>query len=676
MAEIDVGGAILEVPDEANDEQIQTIITNFRNSSDFDKLIDKKAGTPSRVRLLVGSAPERDKLPNLKQFYPDAVPYGNDNFVFTNPETGQPTLYNPEGLDFGDVPAVAREAAQAVGAGLGAVAGGVTGLAGGAAAPVTVPLATATGAGLGSVTAGTLFDIAVNNMAGRIDTRNFGELTVDQALDFGAAAIGQRGGELFGEGVKRVMGGARNAVQDLVDAYRRLGIDAPAGAVSGSKSLQTIEKALETSPASADIMQKRAEQILSQTKDAADNLANQFGRVQTKQGAGQSIKEAARAAAERFGFQQERIYEEAFDLVGRDTPVSVDSVTMLRVQMEQELSRASQSLSKSLEPAINTLKALEADAKAGGGIPFDALRQVRTNIGRDLDAPMLAGATSSQNTAMKRIYGALTEDMSAAAQRAGPDAAKKLATADRYTRMFMNTSAKTLEKIDKFEADDRAFEFALTSARDGGGALARLRRNFTPEEWDTVAGTVLGRMGLARPGAQDAAGEVFSVNTFLTNWNRLSPEAKKALFGGKRYADLAPALDDLTKVVGSLKEVEKLTNTSNTARTMGTIMTIQTLAGGLGGLAIGGEDAGSVGTGILATIVAPRIAAKLITNPSFVKWLTTPVTSPTGVSAHLGKLVAIGEAEPQIREEIEQYVQALRSIPSPTAKPSAGTAPE
>ncbi|MCH8917399.1 MAG: hypothetical protein IIC52_05025 [Proteobacteria bacterium] len=64
--------------------------------------------------------------------------------------------------------------------------------------------------------------------------------------------------------------------------------------------------------------------------------------------------------------------------------------------------------------------------------------------------------------------------------------------------------------------------------------------------------------------------------------------------------------------------------------------------------------------------MAPRYAAKLITSPSFVKWLTTPLTNPNGISAHLGRLVAIAVAEPELSEAIEAYTEALRSAPAGT----------
>ncbi len=68
--------------------------------------------------------------------------------------------------------------------------------------------------------------------------------------------------------------------------------------------------------------------------------------------------------------------------------------------------------------------------------------------------------------------------------------------------------------------------------------------------------------------------------------------------------------------------------------------------------------------GAVGAIVAPRLAAKLITSPAFVKWLTTPITSSTGISAHIGRLAGIAVAEPELREAIEQYTAALRSVPA------------
>lgn len=653
---IGVGGAILELPDAATDKDIAAAIKDFRTTPEFDSLIDKNSGAPARVRALVGASPDADKLGTLQATYPDAQPHGEDNFVFTEPVTGKLTLYNPTGIDLGDVASIGREVVQTVAATAGAVAGSVVPGAG-----------TMAGAGLGNVAGGALVDL-ITSQTGRVATRTGLEVAKDTGIDFAIGAIGQKVGDLLALGGKRIFGGARDAASKfLVDAFESLGIKTPAGAVSGSRAIGTLEHTLENSPASSAIMQRQAEQVLSETKAAADTLAAKFGPALTKQGAGAEIKEAAANVAARFNEGQAKAYQEAFDKIGADSLVTVQWSSILREEMENELARAPAALAKALTPAINMLKAIERDA-GEAGINFGALREVRTMIGRDLDAPMLSGSTGAQNAAMKRIYGALTQDLSAAATAAGGDAVAALKAADRYTRIYMNEVAKTMQKIANFEAEERAFEFAMSSAKDGGSALAKLRRHFEPEEWDTVAGTVLGRMGLARAGSQDATQEVFSPNTFLTNWSRLAPEAKEALFGGARYKELAPELDKLVKVVSSIKDMEKLTNTSNTARNMIAWSTITTLGGALGYGA--GGDMQSAAGGIVTTIVAPRVAAKLITSPAFVKWMTTPVTNPNGISAHLGRLVAIGEAQPEIKDEIDQYIRALRSIPSPQTRPA------
>jgi hypothetical protein len=668
-----IGDATISLPGDLDDEQRKKAIGNFLTSPEFEPHIDMQTGAPARVRMLVGSSPEGDRLANIKRFYPDAIPYRDGNFLFTDPGTGKPTLYNPPGFDVvGDTASVAREATQAVFSAGGTVAGTAFGVVRGAPAGPPGMLVEGqrlgmVGAGMGSAFGGELFDLIMNNVEGRIDTRSPVKRTLDAGTEFFAAASGQRVGEMANAGIGKIVSGpGKQAAAKMVAAFRRLKITPPAGAVSGSRTIGTMEKSLEGSPFAADIMQEQAERVLSETKRAASKIVNEIGTPRTSQGAGGVIRKAAEGAAERFGFSQEKAYSAAFDLIGPETLVPLQSVSTLRKTIESELARAPKSLSSALSKAARQLAALEDDAGADG-IAFSALRQVRTAIGRNLDNPVLSGSTGAENAAMKRIYGALTEDMSEAAKSVSSEAAKKLQVADRFTRMWMRTASMTMNKIGRMDADEQAFKYALSAVRDGGTTLTRMRRHFTPEEWDVVAASVLNKMGQATPGAQNAAGDAFSVNTFMTNWSRMAPEAKKALFGGKRYESLAPELDTLVEVMGSLKSVEKLANSSNTGRTMITWMTIQALGGGLAGMAVGG-DVESGAAGAAATIFAPRAAAKLITSPSFVKWLTTPVVSTGGIPAHLGRLAGIAKAEPELREEIDQFVSALRSAPETPAE--------
>ena len=645
----------IELPSNLSDADRAKAINAYLQSDAAKEFIDQDSGAPAFVREQVGNAPTEDRLANIRRFYPDAAPYDDDNFIYTNPDTGRLTLYNDRGLSVGDVASLTREAFVATGGTFGAILGVPAG-----------PPGIAVGAGSGATVAGELYDTYSNVFLNRVDTRSVLDRSVDAGTEFFLSAVGQRGGELLTEGTKRVLGGGTQKAKQLAAKFRSLRIDPPTGAVSSSNTVATLEQALGASPFSSDVVQKQATRVLEQITQAAKNTVAKIGTPVSKAEAGSVIRTAASNAAGRFKATQNAAYEKAFDLIGKDAPVALDAVRALRESLENQLNEAPGSLQRSLGQAINTLKTIEMDATesaVSGTIPFSALRQIRTAIGKDLDEPLLAGSTGSQNAAMRQVYGALTEDMSAVAKLAGPEARKALEVADRYTRAWMNTAGVTLNKIGKFDTDEQAYNFAMSRLGDGGTNLQRLRNQFEPEEWDTVAASVLEKIGLARPGAQDATGEVFSVNTFFTNWSKMSAEAKNALFGGKRYAEMREGLDTLVDVASSLKGVEKLANTSNTGRVLITYLTLTGAGTGLAEMGTG-QGAGAL-SAFLVGGLGSRYSAKLITSPKFINWLTTPVTNPNGIGPHFGRLTAIAAEDPALKEPIAAFLRTFEGAPQP-----------
>src|SRR5262245_36473335 len=114
-----------EFPDAATAEQIQKVLNTQYQGIPFEKGLDKRSGANASARRDVGGAiTPMDKLATLRRYYPDAQPYGDDNFVFTDPSTGRPTLYNPPGLDPGDIPSLTPEAFEFTGGTVGALAAG------------------------------------------------------------------------------------------------------------------------------------------------------------------------------------------------------------------------------------------------------------------------------------------------------------------------------------------------------------------------------------------------------------------------------------------------------------------------------------------------------------------------------------------------------------------------
>lgn len=143
----------------------------------IEQTIDRRSGAPAQVRLAVGSAPtEQDRLSTLQRYYPDAQPYQGSNFLFNDPETKRPTLYNRKGLDFGDMASIAPEVGEMAGGTLGAALAALQSApTGGATAPYAIPA----GMGLGAA-AGRESTIALARaLLGTQDTRSMGQRVTD-----------------------------------------------------------------------------------------------------------------------------------------------------------------------------------------------------------------------------------------------------------------------------------------------------------------------------------------------------------------------------------------------------------------------------------------------------------------------------------------------------------------
>ena len=95
---------------------------------------------------------------------------------------------------------------------------------------------------------------------------------------------------------------------------------------------------------------------------------------------------------------------------------------------------------------------------------------------------------------------------------------------------------------------------------------------------------------------------------------------------------------------------------------------------GAGERVITGE-LGAAAAIVTGSVLAPVGAAKLMTNPGFIKWLATPATEISkDVAAHMGRLAALSAAEPEIQEELRQYYSAIRSYTGYNEPANEGTA--
>lgn len=228
---------------------------------------------------------------------------------------------------------------------------------------------------------------------------------------------------------------------------------------------------------------------------------------------------------------------------------------------------------------------------------------------------------------IERVQGGITRDMigllernAAAYQQAGQTetaaSIERAITAFRRADQFTALSVQRLEAIERFfNAPDATTLYRNVSqaalGRDRGNieALRTLRRTLREDELSTLASGVIRQLGepvgLAR-GATERLG--FSVSSFMTRWNNMSPEAKGLLFRGPHRA----ALDDLVRVNRRLANVEAWTNTSrsgNAAVNVGSVM-----AGG-GAYAAGGLET------LLGSLAAGGTASLVMGSETYARWM-------------------------------------------------------
>jgi hypothetical protein len=635
---------------------------------------DNNTGAPANVRAAVGAAQTpQDRLATIRRFYPDARPEGTDNFIFTDPRTQRPTLYNPRGLDLGDFASVAPEIGEAVG---GAIGGALAAPVAVGGAPVTGGasfLAVPAGVGLGAAAGREIATLSANAFGGTADTRDPTRRVTDAATTAGVNALA---GPLIDRAVAgarwalgpvtRVIGGRGRAT---LDDFVQTGVRPSAGDVTGNPLTQTAQVASGNTLGGARRYGAFMEGQADDLGRAVGETAEGIGVPTTPQNAGAAIREGAGRAVERFTARQSDLYDQAFALVGEQSRVAFPQVQALRARIAAEIAQAPTSAGRRLQPVLQRIDDLLADA-GPGGMAFGAMRRERTALGRRNGAPQVSAAPAESETRpyFEGLYRALTEDMTAHAAAQGDDAARALALADRYTRFNRTINLPMLERIQKQGTDQQVYNLMFPErGRPDAQTLNRVLRNMGEEERRTVAATVLDRMGLPNPGAQ--ATEDFSAATFLTNWNRLVRDgrgAREVLFG-TQDAELGRQLDRLVRVASAMRDTARYTNWSGTARIGGAIG-----AAGYIGSELADGDFGGAAQAVGLTLVAPAVAARLLTSPQFVGWLagTAPAIAQGAVTPAVTRSLArVSAANPTIRDAIAEYEAAIASR-SPQAAPA------
>ena len=257
----------------------------------------------------------------------------------------------------------------------------------------------------------------------------------------------------------------------------------------------------------------------------------------------------------------------------------------------------------------------------GGTLPIQDLKLLRTRIGYLLERPPGVAPAEIPKADLNRVYKALTQDLHTAARARSPAAAKALAVASGNYSM----RAATLEALEKVlgkpdepgVASERFFNRMNSAAQQGGqtnaGLLMRARRMMQPGEWQEIGAATIRRLGTPTAGARDVLADNFSVSSFATNWNKLTPKAKDLLFGADTPGSPRAGLEQLSRIAQAQKNVGKLSNVSHSGEVLGIIRLVE----GVVAAVAAGHFPWAVGMGLGGAYGV----SKLLMSPGFTRWL-------------------------------------------------------
>lgn len=450
-------------------------------------------------------------------------------------------------------------------------------------------------------------------------------------------------------GVKGVYGAVTNPSGTLAKLFKidptaakdfaEAGVESSVGALSNSPTAKVATSILSKAPGASGRIRDSVGRTLDDLQVLVSKQATAATDMET---AGAVLQSGVKNYKNRFATASERVFKglDKYVQPGEKFPVQNSAKLLNDIAAEAAGAKNLQAMKMSDE-GVSLLRSMADDAANNGGtLPYTAIKQYRSRIGELLSSPELRG-----KEAAKRVYGALSADMESAFGNKGEQALAAYQKANKFYQSGAQRMDNFLQPIFGQKTPEKAFKAALSGTKEGATQLGQIMKSLKGDERRVVSDTVLERLGKATPGAQNAEGDVFSVATYLTNWNKLSDSAKKVLFGdGGRRA----SLDRIARIAERVKDVERIGgNPSGTASHM--------LSGGIGAglwfspLATGGALLGSNG------------AARLMTNQKFLGWLAKASiqSSPAAIDSSIRKLPAIAKAHPELAPAIARYAAIL-----------------
>ena len=452
-----------------------------------------------------------------------------------------------------------------------------------------------------------------------------------------------------------IRGGDPSAMQATADTFRDVGAEPTLAQASGTRRMRFLESALSKIPGGAGVFHKAAGTQAGDIGQGVSDLVDSLSPDASFEGAGRAIEQGVKGpggALEKFTERSRSLYDELDNHISPDQSVSVKNTLGTLNRLAKPIAGAEQTSGMLVNPKVTAIReALQSDVgdSESQQLPYAALKGVRSQVGEMLGGSELVSGVSRAQ--LKQLYGSLSQDMQRAAQDAGPEASRVFNAANHYYKTGVARMDALSDLLDKQGGPEAVFNSAMSGTQYGASRLRDVLDSIGPAQQKVLTATVLKRMGTAAPGQQNAAGDAFSPQTFLTNWHRMSGEAKDALFGDAD-TPIRERVENVAAVAGNLREGSKVfANPSGTAGAEEATHSVRDLlVGMLGGHALAGPHGA---LGVAGGALGAYGLSRGMTSPGVVNWAARPVIGSGAQAASLLSTPA------NLSDQRRQLAQAL-----------------
>lgn len=469
---------------------------------------------------------------------------------------------------------------------------------------------------------------ALGQEAGREIGGENGALIGAVAAPASVAVAGAAGTSLL----KKMFGG--ESASRVIDDFAAFGATPTVGMASGKKGLQGAEN-ISASAIGGRPLANKSEVIAQNMQKRLAQIADDISTKEGAETAGLEIQKGISGKGgfiDRFRSRSSVLWNKSDSLIDQTLPVTLSN-TKAKLS---DLVRGG-----AVGPILDNPKLIQLKSAIDNtaAVDYQTLRDIRSSIGQKISSNDLL--SDIPRAELKQIYGALTQDIKSLASQSGGDALKAFERANTYTRSGHDRVDDYLSRISKKVNPDEVFR-AIAKGGEGTKTINAVKKSLKPEEWDVVASNVVRRMGRSNSGQQnavgdDAIGDSFSVDKFVTDWDKLGP-ARKAIFSGSDKINSYGS--DLAKIARAASVIKDASKANRNAS--GTAQAASRIAAGTG-LATGLVTSNpTILAATAASLAMNNAGARLMANPNFVKWLAQTSRIPSSrSSAAIAQLVGV-----------------------------------